>query len=163
MFCQRDTAMVMQHSQAATSPVPAPSDRVSDDDRQGAAGLVTRAFADGLLAVDEVDERLSAVYAAATVADLQAVTADLPTDWLQTVRAAAARRRRSEAAGAGRAAAIRSFVRVMALLLAIWLVVGVATGSWYPWPVWPALGWGVPLLFGRGHGHHGPAGAAPLA
>jgi hypothetical protein len=34
----------------------------------------------------------------------------------------------------------------MALLVAIWLVVGLGGGSWYPWPLWPALGWGIAVL-----------------
>ena len=32
----------------------------------------------------------------------------------------------------------------MALLIAIWAV----TGAGYFWPVWPMLGWGVPLMLG---------------
>jgi hypothetical protein len=31
----------------------------------------------------------------------------------------------------------------MSLLVAIWFVAGLNSGSWYPWPVWPALGWGI--------------------
>lgn len=34
----------------------------------------------------------------------------------------------------------------MLLLVAIWLAVGVTAGSWYPWPVWPALGWGIGVV-----------------
>jgi hypothetical protein len=38
-----------------------------------------------------------------------------------------------------------TYAGVMTLLVLIWLFVGVNGGGWYPWPVWPALGWGVGL------------------
>ena len=31
----------------------------------------------------------------------------------------------------------------MLLLTSIWLVVGLTAAAWYPWPLWPALGWGI--------------------
>jgi hypothetical protein len=34
----------------------------------------------------------------------------------------------------------------MVLLLAIWLVGGIDEGDWYPWPLWPALGWGIGVV-----------------
>ena len=34
----------------------------------------------------------------------------------------------------------------MVLLLTIWLAVGLTGGGWYPWPVWPALGWGIGVV-----------------
>lgn len=40
---------------------------------------------------------------------------------------------------------LMAYVAVMVLLVLIWLLVGVNGGGWYPWPVWPALGWGIGL------------------
>jgi hypothetical protein len=44
----------------------------------------------------------------------------------------------------------------MVLLVGIWLAVGLAGGAWYPWPVWPALGWGLAVA------GHVKAARAPL-
>ena len=52
--------------------------RVSDAEREQAAEIVRAAVADGRLRLDELDERLTQVYAAVTYGDLEAVTADLP-------------------------------------------------------------------------------------
>lgn len=52
--------------------------RVSDAEREQAAEIVRAALADGRLRLDELDERLTQVYAAVTYGDLEAVTADLP-------------------------------------------------------------------------------------
>jgi hypothetical protein len=42
-----------------------------------------------------------------------------------------------------------SFIVVNAMLWIIWLVIGIsAQGSaWFPWPIFPTLGWGVGLAF----------------
>ena len=52
--------------------------RVSDADREQAAEVLRQAAGDGRLTLDELDERLSAAYAAKTYADLESVTSDLP-------------------------------------------------------------------------------------
>jgi hypothetical protein len=52
--------------------------RVSDADREQAAEMLRTAAGDGRLTLDELDERLSAAYAAKTYADLESVTSDLP-------------------------------------------------------------------------------------
>jgi hypothetical protein len=52
--------------------------RASDADRERVAAILRHAAAEGRLALDEVDERLSQVYAARTYADLQPITRDLP-------------------------------------------------------------------------------------
>src|SRR3712207_8039965 len=60
----------------------APDERVGDVDRERAAAVLAEAFRDGVLRVEEFDERLSAAYAATTVADLDAATRDLPGEWM---------------------------------------------------------------------------------
>jgi hypothetical protein len=35
------------------------------------------------------------------------------------------------------------YVMVNVILFAIWIIIAVPTGSWFPWPVFPLLGWGV--------------------
>lgn len=63
----------------ADEPVPArPPVRAGDADREHAAEQLRTAVAEGRLDLAELDERLTAVYAARTQAELAAVTADLP-------------------------------------------------------------------------------------
>ncbi len=52
--------------------------RASDADREQVANLLREAAGDGRLTMDELDERLDAVYAAKTYAELQPITHDLP-------------------------------------------------------------------------------------
>jgi hypothetical protein len=58
-------------------PRPHGTARIADLDREAAAERLRTAVADGELELSELEDRLSAVYAARTVADLEAVTADL--------------------------------------------------------------------------------------
>jgi hypothetical protein len=53
--------------------------RVSDTEREAAAAELREHFASGRLDQEELDERLSAVFAARTRGDLNAVFADLPS------------------------------------------------------------------------------------
>jgi hypothetical protein len=64
----------------STSPaVPDPQHlRASDADRERVAEKLREAAGDGRLTMDELDERLDAVYAAKTYADLVPITRDLP-------------------------------------------------------------------------------------
>jgi hypothetical protein len=60
------------------SPDLRPELRISDTDRDRAAEVLREAHAHGRITVDELDERLTSVYAAKTEADLVPVTRDLP-------------------------------------------------------------------------------------
>jgi hypothetical protein len=44
---------------------------------------------------------------------------------------------------------LTAYVLVNALLIGIWLAVGIGAGAWFPWPIFPLLGWGVGLYFHR--------------
>jgi hypothetical protein len=64
-----------------TSITPSPdrkSLRASDGDRERAAEILRDAAGEGRLGLDELDERLTAVYAAKTYAELEPVLQDLP-------------------------------------------------------------------------------------
>jgi hypothetical protein len=52
--------------------------RASDTDRDRVAGILREAAAEGRLTMEELDERLDAVYAAKTYAELEPITHDLP-------------------------------------------------------------------------------------
>lgn len=66
----------------------APALRVADADREAAAERLREAVAEGRLELAELDERLSAVYAAKTRADLEPLTADLPAEPVAARRSA---------------------------------------------------------------------------
>ena len=55
-----------------------PELRVSDADREQVAETLRHAAGEGRLTMDELDERLSAAYAAKTFSDLAPLTSDLP-------------------------------------------------------------------------------------
>jgi hypothetical protein len=53
--------------------------RASDADRERVAQILHGALAEGRITMDELEERLTTVYAAKTLTDLEPVTVDLPT------------------------------------------------------------------------------------
>jgi hypothetical protein len=66
---------------AATPPrLPAREMRASDADRERVAAVLRQAAGEGRLELAELDERLAAVYAARTYAELEPITQDLPID-----------------------------------------------------------------------------------
>lgn len=52
--------------------------RASDSDRERVADILRQAVGDGRLTMEELDERLDAVYTAKTYAELEPITRDLP-------------------------------------------------------------------------------------
>ncbi len=106
--------------------------RASDAERDGAVEALRGHAADGRLDLAELEERVAAALHARTQDELTRLTADLPARQHP-------RRRRP------RRADLQPYLAVMVLLIAIWAV----TGAGYFWPVWPMLGWGVPLMLGR--------------
>ncbi|GLZ16158.1 hypothetical protein Acsp04_63930 [Actinomadura sp. NBRC 104425] len=59
-------------------PPPAPELRASDADRDRVAAVLREAAGDGRISMDELEERLEAVYSAKTYAELEPLTRDLP-------------------------------------------------------------------------------------
>ena len=139
----------------------APADataRIGDTEREEVVAMLGDAAAEGYLTADELDDRLASALTARTRGDLVPLTVDLPPEWR-------ARRARLAAAATARRvsrAAVRphvlSYLAVMALLVVIWLAVAVGTGVWYPWPIWPALFWGLSVL-----GHVRAARVSPVS
>jgi hypothetical protein len=68
-----------RHSEQRTAHEPADRNmRASDADRERAADVLRRNAGEGRLDPDELEERLEAAYSATTLADLDALTGDLP-------------------------------------------------------------------------------------
>ncbi|WP_033295948.1 DUF1707 SHOCT-like domain-containing protein [Amycolatopsis jejuensis] len=62
--------------------------RISDADREQVAQVLHQALSEGRITINELEERLSTVYAAKTVGDLKPVTADLPGSAVTTTASA---------------------------------------------------------------------------
>jgi uncharacterized protein DUF1707/2TM domain-containing protein len=114
--------------------------RVGDVERESVASQLADHHAAGRLTFEELDDRLTATWSARTRAELAATLADLPTPAPPAPTPPA--RRPSSAAVAGWRMHLVSYLTVIAGLWLIWAL----TGSGYPWPIWPMLGWGLGLL-----------------
>jgi uncharacterized protein DUF1707/2TM domain-containing protein len=120
--------------------------RVGDREREEVTLLLGDAFADGLLTREEFDTRSAAALTAHNVGDLVVLTEDLPAAW-RTQRSQSRHSARQAVQAARRVGAeVRRYAAVMLLLLIIWLVAGLTAQAWYPWFVWPAIGWGIGLV-----------------
>lgn len=127
--------------------------RVSDQERDRAAGQLREHFAAGRLTEDELNERVQGVYSARTQQQLQDLLSDLPLlpATRQEVKAELAERRRQlqrrliQESGGGLA--------LFGLCVAIWASDG-AQGQF--WPVWVALVVIIPLIR-NGWRLYGPA------
>lgn len=138
-----------QPEQVSVARVLRPEDMVGDVDRQRRSELVGRAFADGLVDLAELEALLNKVLRARTVGDLDAATEMLPSGWVAASERADAAARRTAARRSAAWRAVQAYLGVMALLVGIWGLTALIGGATYFWPIWPALGWGVPLLVNR--------------
>lgn len=127
-----------------------PSLRVGDAERDRTVDHLRRHAAIGRLDADELEDRVGRALRARTGGDLVALTADLPKAPKDPARVAAKRQRRWREEA-------RAYALVMTILLVVWL----ATGAGFPWVVFPALGWGLPLLAARPRRRAMPALLAP--
>jgi hypothetical protein len=134
---------------------PNPDVRASDADRDRVAASLREHCALGRITMDELEERLEAVYGAKTLGQLQEVTSDLPEEDLyqlpvpasqpkSTMSPARAPSRDLDLTGTG--AMWGAWAVVSGINLGIWLIILVATGAVYPWWIWVAGPWGALLL-----------------
>lgn len=110
-----------------------PDRPVRDEQREAAVEQLRRNVGVGRLGLDDFESRVERAWHASTAGELAAVL-----EGLERVSSAGERRR-------ARRRAVTPFVAVMAMLVAIWLVVGLTAGFGFPWFVWPMLGWGIPV------------------
>ncbi|MGE2719541.1 DUF1707 domain-containing protein [Mycolicibacterium celeriflavum] len=126
-------------------PAIAPAVRAGDPDREKTADMLGLALAQGYLQMSEYETRLQAAFAAATRPELHELTADLPVERLRRndPRRREARRRMARR---GVRMHLAGYLAMVAIVLAVWLAVGLTAGAWYFWPIWPILGAGIGLL-----------------
>jgi hypothetical protein len=153
---------------------------VSDADRERVIALLREQAGLGTLDLDEFGVRLGEAYQATTVEDLQHSLRELPVAApfarpepprpVATSEPPRPPRPRSDghqhphphkqmspakaeaAARAAWGAHLGAYLSVNAMLVVIWLL----TGAGYPWPIWPAMGWGIGLA------SHGMAHSAAM-
>ena len=126
---------------------PIPSLRAADADRDATVERLRAAYGEGRLREQELEQRLGDALTARTLAELTALTDDLPLAQRPRAAAVPARRVRQAAWGAWAVA--------VSVNLVIWLLVSLsAREAVYFWPAWVAGPWGVVLLsstfIGRG-------------
>jgi hypothetical protein len=130
---------------------PDPSLRAADADRDAVADRLRTAHAEGRLTVEEFGERLDAAFAARTMGELAALTADLPAEPARVARtgdeAEASRAPAAAPHRAGLRAAWGAWATAVLVTSAIWLVVSLSNGDLaYFWPIWVAVPWGAVLV-----------------
>ena len=133
-----------------------PRMRASDADRERAAALLREHAAVGRLTAEEFEERLDKVFRAKTVGELDGLLADLPgIDLYRLPSAEIAPRSYRPGGGPGlirrpdgslvpfRAPAWTAWTAASALLVALWLAVGIAAGgaTWIPWFLLIVIPW----------------------
>lgn len=113
--------------------------RISDADREATVARLRRASEEGRLDLGELEERVTAAYAAKTGAELEPLVADLPAE-----------------AGSAHAAPLAADARRRALkqrslsllfpnvvCVGVWLLTGADGGFW---PIWVMFGTGIAFL-----------------
>jgi len=133
---RHETTRVVATAGSATF---APDGPVSERDRDAAVTQLRENVGTGRLGLDDFETKVEAVFAARTGAELAQVLHGLPR-----VVPLSERRTRVRAA-------VTPYLGVMALLVGIWLIVGVTAGFGFPWFVWPMLGWGIPVALSTAH------------
>jgi hypothetical protein len=141
MWCHDRTRA--RHDARPGAPLRPTHGPATDEHRRRTQDLLGLATGRGHLGLEDLDARLADVWAATTAAELTRIEASLPAD----VRAEHDRRVRAtrsrDAARAGLRSHLVWYLLVMAVLVATWLTGGLTGGDWYPWPVWPAVFWGM--------------------
>ncbi|WP_285648690.1 DUF1707 domain-containing protein [Actinomycetospora sp. NBRC 106375] len=135
--------------------------RVGDAERERVAERLASAHGEGRLTLAEYDERVRAAHGAVVAADLEPLTADLPTGPGPASAPARASASPATVPERRRPSPLRVAVAVWAVVslinVVIWVAVSVGTGAAVaPWWIWVAGPWGVVLAV------HALAGRAGL-
>jgi hypothetical protein len=127
--------------------------RAGNADRERVVAQLNAAFAEGRLDVGELDERVTAAYAAKTLGELVPLTADLPVGRQRAQPAPPARRADRAPAPSGPPAAVARWAPVTGALglflinVLIWAIISISTGNMiYFWPIWTAIPLALALI-----------------
>ncbi|MDG4764511.1 DUF1707 domain-containing protein [Solwaraspora sp. WMMD406] len=120
--------------------------RIGRPERDRTISLLSEAVSADYLTLAEFEERSHRAELARDRADLDALTRDLPPELLQRINRDKRRAKLSRAAMLGVRIHVGVYLAASVFMIALWLVIGLTAGAWYPWPVWPILGWGIGVL-----------------
>lgn len=124
-----------------------PAKRASDDDRQQVITRLRDAAGNGVLGLDELEERIGAVYGAKTLPELADLTADLPAPRADPPAEDAGPTPRRPSVPAMKDAEFQQhlagYASTMVLLVVIWALTNF--GGFF-WPGIPAAAWGIGLV-----------------
>lgn len=122
-----------------------PVQRASDDDRRRVVTRLRDAAGDGVLDLDELEDRIGAVYSAKTLPELAQLTVDLPAPSTDVTPAppppAAAKPPIPALQNGGFRHHLTVYVLTIGMLIGIWML----SGFGHFWPFYPAAGWGIGL------------------
>ncbi|WBB78417.1 DUF1707 domain-containing protein [Micromonospora sp. WMMD882] len=120
--------------------------RVGRPERDRVIALLSEAVSADYLTFAEFEERSARAALARDRADLDALTHDLPPDLLHRIGRDERRARLTRAALLGVRVHVGVYLAASLFMVALWLIIAVSADAWYPWPIWPILGWGVGVL-----------------
>ena len=125
---------------SAIERVPRSEVRASDGDRDDTAARLRRAYSDGCITSEELEERLDAALAARTRGELKRLVADLPK------RTKPTRERIERAQRKAFRDHAYTYAGVNGGLVTIWAATGADPSVW---PLWSIVPWGIMLLWHR--------------
>lgn len=135
-----------------------PPMRASDADRAATAERLRVGLTEGRLTVSEYDERVRAAYAAVTQSELEPLVADLPEPVPDESPEEVARREEERRRLVRQ---WRDWAGTSFMLLGIWAVISLVTGSLIIWPIFPVGIWAIVLLSGMLFGSDEPGCCDP--
>jgi len=115
--------------------------RATDDDRQRTIARLRTAAGEGAIDLDELEQRIATAWQARTVADLVVVTQDLPA----TIAAPGAKPPKHRHPLVLEDDEFRGHLTTYCLVIGMLVVIWLLAGAGHPWPIYPAMGWGVAL------------------
>jgi uncharacterized protein DUF1707/2TM domain-containing protein len=122
-----------------------PDIRASDSDRERAADALRRHFGEGRLTLEELEDRLSEVYATRTLGQLTSSQGPMrelpvlaPPPPVQTTGHPDHTRHLSK----GFPEHLAAYIAVNVMLIFIWI----AAGGGFFWPIFPIAGWGIGVV-----------------
>jgi len=105
--------------------------RPAREDPDAAFRRLRREYIEGRLTLPDFEEQVGRVYATSAVREPALQAAGIPARSVTRPRPT------------GREQVV-PYALVMALLVGIWAM----TGTDYFWPIWPMMGWGIPVMLG---------------